>query len=719
MGSVNSETVVMMGAALVGAGQVQAQDERQTTDEKTISWDEAQRKTLIAELKEQCAGMSDKVHKLLETYNVDQLREVKETLKLDGQKLSYVLDGDQYSLSGGSKGEPLNVEFQSKDGLKVEYSQGSVRTSMIFYDEQDNSIASIQDNKKIDSSVLNFQGEGYFDTISMEDDRIDAHFKSEDGDTYVAYDGNNFSTIQQGSEVDSYINGKFRKGHIVSTTMGFRDKQDGSEMHLQGQFEKDNLSVMHVRESDSTESEDYTVDVSRRGNFSEEYRYVDKVNGDVERKSVSVSSRGDVHKEYVKENAAEGEFVQLKVEKSRDGAVSQKYRKEDEYKVEESSFNLSKDGNVRDVYKYENKRDSSAEYFKEETSRYGDKHEEYKSVDQDEKYRSRLDMSHQGNVTGEYKYINNNIGESEIRAVTENGHAYVKEARETLKAEIEAMRRDVFEDDVASENINDESWKEKVFGTKTNVNETCADEQHHESNHLEMTQTPKQIIVPTRIKQNCPIKQNQESQSHILNVGYEYSDVQINRIELEDGAYKSVTEIDHKKHGAEIFYDKQNNIKDVKMYNMGQMLDNKQHRIEIKSESKDDIEHQYVLLDGRKFGTETFMKDSIMAATFYQENGVMMSRDAFSTVSYNEQQLPNYGKVNADSVVLKQEVSRSVVTDKAHDEAVSLSAVDDKNKGKNVDSGVSYGRRIINEVEKGTEVNAAMLKAMMEKRMMR
>ena len=112
MSVVNTETVVMMGAALAAAGNVQGQ-EAVRTGERTIGWNEAkdvaariqETARLRAELKAQCPdNMNEAVGKVFAGYGVDQLKDVKATLKSDGDKLNYMIDGNRFELDGNFGG---------------------------------------------------------------------------------------------------------------------------------------------------------------------------------------------------------------------------------------------------------------------------------------------------------------------------------------------------------------------------------------------------------------------------------------------------------------------------------------------------------------------------------------------------------------------------------------------------------------------------------------
>ena len=118
MSAVNTETVVMMGAALAGVGNAQAQ-EASVNGERSINWDEArnladrgqEEQALRAELremlKEQVLDMAKAVSRVLDNYNLDELKDVKATLKADGETLNYMIGENKFELSGGFDGKPL------------------------------------------------------------------------------------------------------------------------------------------------------------------------------------------------------------------------------------------------------------------------------------------------------------------------------------------------------------------------------------------------------------------------------------------------------------------------------------------------------------------------------------------------------------------------------------------------------------------------------------
>ena len=108
MSKINPESVVAMGASLAGIGQSQV--EKQIINQTAISWEDAQKKVLVAELKAQCSYMSDGVRRVLEVYRADEPLEVREALKIDAQRLNYMISGNQYFLSSGFGNTPFNME---------------------------------------------------------------------------------------------------------------------------------------------------------------------------------------------------------------------------------------------------------------------------------------------------------------------------------------------------------------------------------------------------------------------------------------------------------------------------------------------------------------------------------------------------------------------------------------------------------------------------------
>ncbi len=728
MEGLGSETISISGVSLID-GKYSHNQYVADTDKKLISKDENQKKALIAELKEQYSHMSDAVKNVLETYNVDQLKDVKETLKVDGEKFQYMLNGDCYVLSGGFLGKPFNIELRKKDGSIVRTSDGQNYASAVVYDEKGNLKAHVQENKKTDQYMVYVaeHGQNGENALKIEDGPNEGKFSLfENGETVFQIVGdeknaeiqgklgnkqfsgeikdNQFSVKASDSEEDSYLIFKERLGSISSVSIGVQNKQNGAELHLEGEKSKNGISMVRVRENDNTESSDYKMKVSGRGTVTVKSQNVNKVNGDVERKSVKLFKSGKLHEKYVKENDLDGTVEQLELKTSPNGRGRQKYKKENKNlaQKEEISVKISGNGTVRDEYKFED--EDFTEYLKEEKSKKGSRREEYKKeykFDEKEEYQSYLNVDQEGNAIGKYEHVIGDIKEKGNE--DESGNADVKNKREDLKKQLLTMRDEILNDTsgLALENINDENWMNGVKRNSEGAVETNISDENEQN---KVAQTSKQILPLSQIIQNCPINKNQEKQPYLVDTCYDYSDVKINRIMLNDGSYKVSTLIDDKKHGAEILYDKYNNIQNVNVYNMGQLLDNKKHKIEIKVDTENDIVHQYMLLDDKKFGTETFTNDSTMFVSFYQENGDMMRRKDSSIVSYNESQLPEYDNVNDDTAKFEHNENRSDTT--------KLSKVNNDEK---LDSVVSSGYNSIKNPQKEIKIDATLLKSMVQK----
>lgn len=228
MSGVNTETVVMVGAALAGAGQVQAHDGVRA-DETTVSWNEAQKISLIADLKAQCAGMSDGVQRVLDTYDLDKLKEVKATLRTDGQKFNYMIEGNQYSLSGGFDGKPLNMEVKSQDGSRVQSSQGDIRSSVAVFDENGQMTAMMQKDERTGNVVGRFQDGSTVLDVVQEGQRVKAMLHSEDMQFGISKSGNRISMQAEDDELGR-LKGTVRVGRngALSAQATYVDGADDS-----------------------------------------------------------------------------------------------------------------------------------------------------------------------------------------------------------------------------------------------------------------------------------------------------------------------------------------------------------------------------------------------------------------------------------------------------------------------------------------------------------
>ena len=230
MSGINAETVVMVGAALAGAGQVQA-NEGAHADETTISWTEAQRQALMAELKEQCAEMSDGVQRVLDTYDLDKLKEVKATLRTDGQKFNYMLEGNKYSLSGGFDGKPLNMEIVGQDGSRVQTSQGDTRSSAAMFDENGQLTGVVQKDERTGNIAGRFQSDDVVLDVTQKGQRVEAQLQSEDMKFAFSQSGNRMAIEAEGEDM-GHLKGTMNvgRGGAVSAHATYDDRANEGEI---------------------------------------------------------------------------------------------------------------------------------------------------------------------------------------------------------------------------------------------------------------------------------------------------------------------------------------------------------------------------------------------------------------------------------------------------------------------------------------------------------
>ena len=281
MSGINAETVVMVGAALAGAGQVQA-NEGAHADETTISWTEAQRQALMAELKEQCAEMSDGVQRVLDTYDLDKLKEVKATLRTDGQKFNYMLEGNKYSLSGGFDGKPLNMEIVGQDGSRVQTSQGDTRSSAAMFDENGQLTGVVQKDEQTGNIAGRFQSDDVVLDVTQKGQRVEAQLQSEDMKFAFSQNGNRIALDAEGEDI-GHLKGTMNigRGGAVSAQATYDDRANEGE-----------ISKFNVR-------------VSRNGNMklaaqtSDEYG-TDMLKAQVDKRGYSMESVEDGEKEVEK-----------------------------------------------------------------------------------------------------------------------------------------------------------------------------------------------------------------------------------------------------------------------------------------------------------------------------------------------------------------------------------------------------------------------------------
>lgn len=236
MSVVNPETVVMMGAALATAGNVQGQ-ETVRTGERIIGWNEAkdvaariqEMARLQAELKAQCDDMNEAVGKVFAGYGVDQLKDVKATLKSDGDKLNYMIDGNRFELSGGFDGKPLNVEIFGRDGSRLQNSQGETRSSTVLYDADGNMAAYVQKDERTGNVAGEFRGDDAVFRVEQVAGRVKARITDMDSQMMMDVNGNKMS-MQMESEEFGVLKGSARVG--LNGTVHAKaslDERDGGE----------------------------------------------------------------------------------------------------------------------------------------------------------------------------------------------------------------------------------------------------------------------------------------------------------------------------------------------------------------------------------------------------------------------------------------------------------------------------------------------------------
>lgn len=131
-----------------------------------------------------------------------------------------------------------------------------------------------------------------------------------------------------------------------------------------------------------------------------------------------------------------------------------------------------------------------------------------------------------------------------------------------------------------------------------------------------------------------------------------YSEITLEHMTGKDGTTKEVSIIDGKKHGAEITRDKNGNVTDIKLYDHGKEIDMEGHTVEFKSDTKDGMDYEYLLLDGEMFGTQKVTdSNGKTKAAFYDQGGWMINAESNATVTKTEKELP------AERETLKNEIA--------------------------------------------------------------
>lgn len=103
-----------------------------------------------------------------------------------------------------------------------------------------------------------------------------------------------------------------------------------------------------------------------------------------------------------------------------------------------------------------------------------------------------------------------------------------------------------------------------------------------------------------------------------------YQNAELKQIKNDKGEILDLTLLDGKPHGLYSIIDENGNIQSFKLYDKGQEVDLSQHDLEIKKDEKDGATHEYLLLDGQKFGTEIITgADGTQKAAFWDTMGLI------------------------------------------------------------------------------------------------
>lgn len=126
-----------------------------------------------------------------------------------------------------------------------------------------------------------------------------------------------------------------------------------------------------------------------------------------------------------------------------------------------------------------------------------------------------------------------------------------------------------------------------------------------------------------------------------------YNTGEIKKIYNEsDGSNRYLGFVDGKLHGANVLYNQDNEVVSVKVYNHGKSMDVSDKRVDFITEEKNGLEHNYLLVDGNKFGWESIIdKEGNAKIAFFNENEmvdclfneVKYSVDVFSKESLRDE----------------------------------------------------------------------------------
>lgn len=137
-----------------------------------------------------------------------------------------------------------------------------------------------------------------------------------------------------------------------------------------------------------------------------------------------------------------------------------------------------------------------------------------------------------------------------------------------------------------------------------------------------------------------------------------YKKAEIKTIKKADGSSIEETLLDGKRHGLYLYKDKNGNIKQFKLYNKGKEIDLKKHSFDIKNINEGNgYKHSYVLLDGKKFGSEMITEpDGTTKVKFWDQVGVIKSSDNTTVKISEESRETSQDMKDVEKGVLKQEL---------------------------------------------------------------
>lgn len=143
-------------------------------------------------------------------------------------------------------------------------------------------------------------------------------------------------------------------------------------------------------------------------------------------------------------------------------------------------------------------------------------------------------------------------------------------------------------------------------------------EQNLLGDELQTRKEEEQKVEPlftTPIKPNTPY---QDGKSEIKNP--EYTNAELSHLIAPDGSTKDVALLDGKKHGAEITRDAEGNITNFKLYDHGKEIDLSTNTCDYHCDEKDGTKHEYIELNGEKFGAEIITdKNGKTLVAFYED----------------------------------------------------------------------------------------------------